>query len=343
MKKRRRSARIKAYSDFALDERESRLRQEGVIYRPINGRPKTGLSQQEQKSAIARVVKLMSEWRASPFEHEAACVNGLRSQLCLDSVPWHPADTQAREIVGAAERELGLKRPTWSEGQPEHIASHDNCAYCAAPLSDDQIAHGDRFCSSDCARSVARRIRSRDSARHCEVLASARRVVQISRRPESTCKCCGKTFRPRGGTAAPKYCSEKCMGIAKRTMPEAICANPDCGKTFRLATKKRLETQRFCSKACVDHSRRRHSWLFERDYQCQICGSAFRSTHSAPRYCSNSCNILASRWSRGISVPKKVTPRALDYFVLRPAEAARPKWLSPARFDELAERGGRAC
>ena len=113
------------------------------------------LATQARKRRIAAITAILRRYEASPFEHESACIAGLRSGLCLLGWSWREADREARETVAEGLRRIGARRPPWAWGQPDYAHGTDfiertRCARCGGPLP----AERRRYCSDLCISSA---------------------------------------------------------------------------------------------------------------------------------------------------------------------------------------------
>lgn len=95
----------------------------------------------------------MDEGRVlSPLNCEALYRRTIRAELCLQGWPWADADRTALDVVGVVLAILQAKRPTWNEGQPEHVIergtliARTRCACCGSSLPEDRP----KFCSDGC-------------------------------------------------------------------------------------------------------------------------------------------------------------------------------------------------
>lgn len=301
------------------------------------------LDRKKKKAVVSAVMDLMADWRTSRFEHEGACVAGLRSAFCLRGARWFDADIEASSIVRTALANLGAARPTWEQGQREYCVSRENCSWCGGAVSEELLGGGRRvsFCSTDCARSamaqrdqegrrwegymcrsafatIAKLKNAARSCMHCgnlyrsEVKTSrfcshaCAVAKQITIRPRP-CKGCGVPFRPR--TAAGLYCSKECAGLVKKPVPMCRCAN--CGIDFQPKRRPNEATPTTCGMKCAAVLRSRSTMYAG---TCECCGGAFTSTARNARFCCSECSRLVGRFRTGEFVPKKLTPRVFDYW-----------------------------
>ena len=77
-----------------------------------------------RQARVNRVADVLRRYDASPFEHEAACLHGLRGALCLQGWGWHHAHEEARQTVLSALDRISARRPSWEQGQPEYAHRH---------------------------------------------------------------------------------------------------------------------------------------------------------------------------------------------------------------------------
>src|SRR5690606_7695490 len=95
------------------------------------------------KHLVESVVTILKSADPTPFAFEASCRHGLRSRLTLEGWNWKDADDTAADIVATALRQIGAKRPTWAEGQPDWaqngsgtMIERTRCIRCRGPLPD---------------------------------------------------------------------------------------------------------------------------------------------------------------------------------------------------------------
>jgi hypothetical protein len=302
------------------------------------------------RAALASRVEEVLTWspqsRFSRFEHEAATRTGLRSALCLDGYGWQRSDNEAASLIEEAFRAMGAVRPTWEQGQPEHTAASGICLGCGGPLDDDAFERGERLCSVECAKRHRARVtmplldRQRNS-----ILNEAARLVARAKRPQLHCKLCGKAFVYRGGGGGSArghkkgeeqpYCSSQCADIGRmKELPTIICANPACGKHFRVRSLGQATTKRFCSRECYTKAGITLRPLCE----CSTCGTLFaKRSNSGGRFCSKTCAEWWGRTIRKNITPKRLAPPVFDYFVGRHGV---PDVMSAAKFDRLMVESG---
>lgn len=103
--------------------------------------------------AIVMLADFQEGIAASLFAYEGAFVAEMRSSLCMAGWPWSIADQAARDLVAEALRKIRAERPSWDEGQPEHVAlpgfkiERTRCAECHVKLPKGHF----KFCGFRCA------------------------------------------------------------------------------------------------------------------------------------------------------------------------------------------------
>jgi hypothetical protein len=99
------------------------------------------------------------------------------------------------------------------------------------------------------------------------------------------CLVCDKEFKT---TACEnrRYCSNRCVGAAKRTGKEMTC--PVCGKRFYLRGAFVQRGTTYCSRECLSAAT-----LPNRTRICEVCGREFVVTYAnyEARTCSKACKI----------------------------------------------------
>lgn len=234
-------------------------------------------SGEKRQHVVGRVASILKGWHSSPFELEAATRAGLRSALCLTGIRWAHADAEAADIVEEGLRLIGAVRPTWAQGQREYTIPAENCQWCGRDMA-DEVRPGRRFCSDVCAKSALQHrdfetVWYRDNAAW-----ESYRVVLREKTTARTCKQCGVTFKPIRDAASTEFCSLRCAGAHRRTVPERACTQ--CGADFRPKTSN--IPGMFCSRAC--HQAHVDERRIER--HCLFCGEAFFAKTEDARYCS---------------------------------------------------------
>lgn len=135
------------------------------------------LSRREQDAARRRLAKMRGEAVVgllvrltrealedgrivTPLNREAIHRHVIRSILVTEGWPWHPADDVAAELVRITLDTLNAKRPSWDEGQPEHViqrgtlVERTRCANCGNPLPEGHR----KFCGQNCNSAHHRRL-----------------------------------------------------------------------------------------------------------------------------------------------------------------------------------------
>ena len=268
---------------------------------------------QARNALIGRTADILREWRFSRFEHEASTVYGLRAALVLLGNGWHAADTEAREIVNAALRILGYRRPSWLEGQREYTISPDRCKWCGTNVPEDmRVERPSNYCSDVCARAALtwRDFEQRETS-DASYFAARDALVRGSK-PARHCAKCGDPFRPSINDRQ-RYCSKRCAAT-DLTLPEKTC--PQCGTKFN----PRLARSVYCSQTCKVAAMR------SPERPCGYCGTLFHPERKTRAYCSNRCAQLGKR--PGLS------PYRLDQMV---CEAATELGLSRKAIHEIRQ------
>lgn len=107
-----------------------------------------------RRKLIDQTAAILRQGEPTSFAFEGFMRHGLRSGLCLRGWSWPAADEMASDIVRSALAQIGAKRPTYQQGQPEWVqygvvlVERERCVQCGAKLP---VGHR-KFCSSRCAR-----------------------------------------------------------------------------------------------------------------------------------------------------------------------------------------------
>lgn len=147
----------------------------------------------------------------TPFAAEGPCRAGIRESLCLDGWRWSRADDEAADIVAAALAEVGARRPTWQQGQPEYTQPgalpilRQHCINCAKPLPEGHY----KFCCRPCAKAYASRRDLRHLDEELALKKKARAAVLRKERPTRYCQRCKDPFKP--GDKGQLFCSRRCV------------------------------------------------------------------------------------------------------------------------------------
>ena len=169
-----------------------------------------------QAEVVANVAAILATGDPTYFQYEGACRHGLRSSLVLDGWRWQRADDKAAEIIEAAFKLIGAKRPSWFEGQPE-FANASHRLYCAnqkcqKPLKPNGSQWRQMYCSEPCRKRAKCDRYARD---HRAEQAAASATWRAAKRNESTlrdCEWCSRPFLPLDytGKKPQRFCSTTC-------------------------------------------------------------------------------------------------------------------------------------
>lgn len=116
-------------------------------------RKKRKADQVYRRRLIDGTAAIMRRGEPTVFAFEGFMRHGLRAGLCLRGWSWHDADDLAADIVRSALNQIGAKRPTIAQGQPEWaqdgviLIERERCARCGWQLPE----YHRKFCSSRCA------------------------------------------------------------------------------------------------------------------------------------------------------------------------------------------------
>lgn len=105
-----------------------------------------------RRKLIDQTAAIMQRGEPSPFAFEGFMRHGLRSGLCLRGWSWVEADDMAADIVSSALHQIGAKRPTYQQGQPEWtqegviMIEREHCARCGWKLPEGKW----KFCTQRC-------------------------------------------------------------------------------------------------------------------------------------------------------------------------------------------------
>jgi hypothetical protein len=237
------------------------------------------------------IAEILDAGQSSKFEYEGACRHGLRAGLCLRGRSWSQADFEAAEIVAVAINLLGVKRPTWAQGQLAYTEDgfspieRTRRIRCGNRIPTDRFNHGGRpvlYCSRLCsgahyanrARTFGLKVSRVEYLARCAI--QSKRTMEERARP---CKHCGRMFWT---LINQKHCSRRCYNIGRSA--ERPCAR--CGKVFR----RNSTSHKHCSPTCAAASRR-----ITINRECPVCGTIFRPKRPSDpkRVCSCRCAALA--------------------------------------------------
>lgn len=158
---------------------------------------------------IASVLKL---GEPTVFAFESACRHGLRTQFCNTGWPWDIADETAARIVSAALAQIGARRPTWEQGQPEWaqygvvLFERTRCVTCGNKLPEENK----KYCSPHCGLVHRWEIADDDKRKANKAHVTAYYAAQRANAELRNCARCGLLFKP--GRPTQIYCSRKCAG-----------------------------------------------------------------------------------------------------------------------------------
>jgi hypothetical protein len=177
--------------------------------------PKAKLPDARRRALIEKVIGVLRTGDPTVFELEGACRAGLRSGFCLEGVSWALADIYSENIVAAALRRLGAKRPTWYEGQPDFNRLHaSGRVFCANPKCQKPIEREGRamYCCEPCRTQAKNARRYREYAKRNVAYAAAQRAAARKRGEERACEWCGSQFKALDVSGKPKqrFCGLSC-------------------------------------------------------------------------------------------------------------------------------------
>lgn len=236
------------------------------------------LSGKNRKLAVEDVLAVLKQFRVTPFEYEGACRAGLREHFCLGGHSWQRADHEAAELVREAFMSMGAKRPTWLEGQPEHLIARENCQHCNVLLSKEAISSGARFCSDECQTFM----KTHRAEYHTTVWEWAYCTAHYVKRKQEAkpkpCVQCGEPFSSPKPNA--RFCGPSCAIKARQPeVPERSCIG--CGKRF----KPRKASIKNCSTRCASKA----YGLTNPERACVICSKRFAPVRANSNVCSDVC------------------------------------------------------
>lgn len=230
------------------------------------------LTPDRQRHIVGVIASILRQGEPTHFAFEAACRHGLRIRLIFAGVRWADADRAALEIVAAALRQIGARRPTWYQGQPAYTEQGyaptliENCKRCHKPLPDPTTNGGwnTKFCSNACRRSYQHRGEQMTQREYTKALKAASEVKRLEK--QTTCGCCGVLFVPKKALwppappDKPRFCSNSCSRkhtLAKQRQARGLSLDRRrcqwCSKMF-----KPIKTHiRFCSITCANRARHR--------------------------------------------------------------------------------------
>lgn len=113
---------------------------------------KSRVTQGYRRKLIDQTAAIMRRGEPSAFALEAFMRHGLRAGLCLRGWRWRDADELAADVVGSALNQIGAKRPTYQQGQPEWtqegviLIERERCIRCGWTLPEGHW----KFCGRQC-------------------------------------------------------------------------------------------------------------------------------------------------------------------------------------------------
>lgn len=305
-----------------------------------------------------QIAEILRPWSANRWEGEAVARHGIRAALVLQGYGWARSDAQAAEVVRAAFNRLGRgkeKRPTSEQAAPEYLIPRENCAVCYAPLDDQQIAMGLRYCCIEHARFAWQKREYAEGWYNPELGTAAYRMVYRERFKERTCanpKCRHPKFKP--ASEDQTYCSKACLYEAQTVeYPPRVCDLPSCEEMFTptarhpqqrycchkhaLEAKKTREAQECARPGCGNWFVSSHNNVTEggrrglycsrecadamrgeerHELVCLCCGDPFKAAMPNARYCCDEHRQVVRKIERG-TPPKRLSPAVFDYLFFR--------------------------
>lgn len=179
------------------------------------------LNKDRRAHLVKTAANILRYGEPTKFALESDCRHSLRAGLCLKGWSWSDADCVAAEIVAAALNQIGARRPTWQEGQPEYCQpgiialARSRCVRCGWKLPEGHT----KFCSRICnAGYHADRALQDDRAGH-RAKVYAYFAEWSAKQPEQPCELCRTPFQPR--QPGQRFCSKLCAnrhnsGLARR-------------------------------------------------------------------------------------------------------------------------------
>lgn len=141
--------------------------------------PKLSVKRRERKASqvyrrklIDQTAAIMRRGEPSVFAFEGFMRHGLRSGLCLRGWSWADADELASDVVRSALHQLGAKRPTYQQAQPEWtqegviLIEREYCVRCGWRLPE----FARKFCGRRCADAHKAALRRRFAAEFVEAV-----------------------------------------------------------------------------------------------------------------------------------------------------------------------------
>jgi hypothetical protein len=251
---------------------------------------------------VDRTAIILRAGEPTRFANEGACRYGLRRALISQAWRWADADATAADVVQTALKQIGAVRPTWDQGQPQHVNLYREerffCARCGRTIPEDRKQNGTaaKYCSQLCGNAAHQEKARRSGERAC----LAEWLTRISERSTETlrersgqCEVCRKPFISR--KPGRRFCSRRCSSIGRRLDPKP------CGHCETLF-KPRNIADLFCSRECAN----KHRSKPRPDSQCRHCQGIFRpkrpdTATRVAKYCSLGCAANARQEARSTS------------------------------------------
>src|SRR5690606_13725697 len=110
------------------------------------------LTRDRQRHLVESAAFILRLGEPTYFAFEGACRHEFRAKLCLEGWGWQEADDAIAEVMTRALNQIGAKRPTWLQGQPEYShrqaerQEHVRCRNCGGGMPPENVV----FCSSQC-------------------------------------------------------------------------------------------------------------------------------------------------------------------------------------------------
>jgi hypothetical protein len=105
---------------------------------------------------IAKCAAMLRNGDPTAFEQSSALIHTTRKKLCLRGWPWIIAQETATDIVVRALDQIGARRPSWIEGQPEYteIGFEMRIDAVCWQCGDRLPMFKKKFCCGECQRAL---------------------------------------------------------------------------------------------------------------------------------------------------------------------------------------------
>lgn len=236
---------------------------------------------EETNRLVARVIDNLSTYQRTPFENEADVRAGLRSFFCLAGHSWTVADNEAEKLLLSAFQKMGVKRPTWDEGQRQFVIARENCTWCNCDLDRTQLDRKQRFCSEVCAKAALAHYDWERVRKESAIAVAATKMLSRAKNPPRTCDFCGLDFFPRN-YLAERYCSERCKAESQVKL-RRCCAYSRCKKEFYPLSRG---NQFYCSAVCRSKAGKNIKSI---EISCEQCRQTFHASREDARFCGQEC------------------------------------------------------